>query len=83
MPIIGLYRDDDEEEPRPCERAVLTSGTKCTAVIVLRDENGKRHFLCRSHAAQHLSGNQELLASAIIELALSVGVSMNAWECAG
>jgi hypothetical protein len=39
----------------------LTSGTKCTAAIVLRDENDKRHFLCRSHAAQHLSGNQELL----------------------
>jgi hypothetical protein len=83
MPIIAPYKDDDGAEPRPCERAVLTSGTKCTAAIVLRDENDKRHFLCRSHAAQHLSGNQELLAGAVIELALTMGVSMDAWESAG
>jgi hypothetical protein len=83
MPIIGPYRDDDGEAPRPCERAVLTSGTKCTAAIILRDENGKHHFLCLPHAAQHLSGNQDLLASAVIELALTVGVSRNAWESAG
>jgi hypothetical protein len=83
MPIIAPYRDDDGAEPRPCERAALTSGTKCTAAIVLRDENDKRHLLCRSHAAQHLSGNQELLADAVIELALTMGVSMDAWESAG
>jgi hypothetical protein len=83
MPIIGLYRDDDEEEPRPCERAVFTSGTKCIAAIILRDENDKHHLLCLAHAAQHLSGNQELLARAVIELALTVGVSKNAWEPAG
>jgi hypothetical protein len=83
MPIIAPYRDDDGEEPRTCERAVLTSGAKCTAAIVLRDENGKHHFLCPPHAVQHLSGNQNLLASAVIELALAVGVSRNAWESAG
>jgi hypothetical protein len=83
MPIIASYRDDDGAEPRPCERAVLTSGAKCTAAIILRDENDKHHFLCRAHAAQHLSGNHELLASAVIELALTMGVSMNAWESAG
>ena len=83
MPIIAPYRDDDGGEPRPCERAVLTSGTKCTAAIVLCAENGKHHFLCLPHAAQHLNGNQALLASAVIELALTVGVSMNAWESAG
>jgi hypothetical protein len=83
MPIIAPYRDDDGGEPRPCERAVLTSGTKCIAAIILRDENDKRHFLCLPHAAQHLSGNQELLASAVIELTLAVGVSVNAWESAG
>jgi hypothetical protein len=83
MPIIAPYKDDDGAEPRPCERAVLTSGTKCTATIILRDENDKHHFLCLAHAAQHLSGNQELLASAVIELALTVGVSKNAWESAG
>jgi hypothetical protein len=77
MPIIAPYRDDDKDEPRPCERAVLTSGTKCIAAIILRDENEKRHFLCLAHAAQHLSGNQQLLASAVIELALTVGVSKN------
>jgi len=82
MPIIGPYRDDDGEEPRPCERAALTSGTKCVAAIILRDENGKRHFLCKAHAAQHLSGNRDLLASAVIELALAVGAPMNAWESA-
>ena len=83
MPIIARYRDDDGAEPRLCERAILTSGTKCTAAIVLCAENGKHHFLCLPHAAQHLNGNQDLLASAVIELALTVGVSMNAWESAG
>lgn len=83
MPIIGLYRDDDGEDPRPCERAVLTSGTKCISAIILRDENDKHHFLCLAHAAQHLSGNQELLARAVIEVALKVGVTMNTWESAG
>ncbi len=83
MAIIAPYRDDDGEEARPCERAVLTSGTKCIAAIVLRDENDKHHFLCLAHAAQHLSGNQELLASVVIELALTVGISKNAWEPAG
>jgi hypothetical protein len=80
MPIIAPYRDDDREEPQTCERAVLTSGIKCTAAIILRDENGKHHFLCLAHAAQHLSGNQDLLASAVIELALTMGVSVSAWE---
>ena len=83
MPIIARYRDDDGAEPRLCERAILTSGTKCTAAIVLCDENGKRHSLCLPHAVQHLSGNQDLLACAVIELALTMGVSMNAWESAG
>jgi hypothetical protein len=83
MPIIAPYRDYDGGEPRPCERAILTSGTKCTAAVVLCDENGKRHFLCLPHAVQHLSGNQDLLASAVIELALKMGVSMNAGESAG
>jgi hypothetical protein len=83
MPIIAPYRDDDGGDSRPCERAVLTSGTKCTAAIVLRDENDKHHFLCLAHAARHLSGNQDLLASAVIELALAVGVSKNAWESDG
>jgi hypothetical protein len=80
MPIIAPYRDDDGAEPRPCERAALTSGTKCTAAIILRDENDKHHFLCRSHATQHLSGNKELLASAVIELALMVGVSAREYD---
>jgi hypothetical protein len=83
MPNTAPYRDDDGEEPRPCERAAPTSGTKCTAAIILRDGNGKHHFLCLAHAAQHLSGNRELLASVVIELALTVGVSKNAWESAG
>jgi hypothetical protein len=82
MPIIAPYRDDDGEEPRPCERAALTSGTKCIAAIILRDENGKHRFLCLPHAALHLSGNQALLASAVVELALAVGVTKNAWESA-
>jgi hypothetical protein len=81
MAIIVRYRDDDGSEPRLCERAILTSGTKCTAAIVLCDENGKRHSLCLPHAVQHLSGNQDLLASAVIELAMDA--SMNAWESAG
>jgi len=83
MPIIAPYRDDDGEEPRPCERVVLTSGTKCVAAIILRDENGKHHLLCLAHAAQHLSGSLVLLASAVVELALAAGVPMNAWESAG
>jgi hypothetical protein len=83
MAIVAPYRDDDGEESRPCERAVLISGVKCIAAIVLRDENDKHHFLCLAHAVQHLSSNQELLASAVIELALTVGVSKNAWESAG
>jgi hypothetical protein len=83
MSIIMRYRDDDGAEQRLCERAILTSGTKCTATVVLCDENGKRHSLCLPHAAQHLSGNQDLLARAVIELALTMGVSLNAWESAG
>jgi hypothetical protein len=81
--ISVRYRDDDGAGPRLCERAILTSGTKCTAALVLCDENGKRHYLCLPHAVQHLSGNQDLLAGAVIELALNMGVSMNAWESAG
>jgi len=81
--IITRYRDDDGAEPRLCERAILTSGTKCTATVVLCDENGKRHPLCLPRAVQHLSGDQDLLASAVIELALTIGISMNAWESAG
>jgi hypothetical protein len=53
MPIIAPYGNDDGEQPRPCERAVLTSGTRYLAAIVLRDENDKHHFLCFAHAAQH------------------------------
>ena len=83
MPIITGYRDDDGAEPQLGERSILTSGTKCTAAIVLCAENGKHHFLCLPHAAQHLNGNQDLLASAVIELALTMGVSLNAWESAG
>jgi hypothetical protein len=83
MPTIAPYKDDDGEEARPCERAALTSGTKCIAAIILRDENDKHHFFCLAHAAQHLSANQELLASAVIELALTEGVSKNVWESAG
>jgi hypothetical protein len=52
MPIIAPYRDDDGEELRPCERAVLTSGTKCNAAIILRDENDKPYLLCLAHAVQ-------------------------------
>ena len=80
MPIILPYVFEEEEGPRACERAVLTSGVKCTAEIVLRDKNGKHHFLCKTHAAENLSGNQELLASAVIELALGVGVSLDRHE---
>jgi hypothetical protein len=83
MPIIAPYRDDDGEELRPCERAVSTSGTKCNAAIILRDENDKPQFLCLAHAVQQLGGNQLLLANAVIELALAVGVPMNAWDSAG
>jgi hypothetical protein len=83
MPIIGPYRDDDGEGLRPCERAVLTSGIKCTAAINLCDENGKHHLLCQFHAAEHLSGNHNLLASAVIELALTVGTPMSTWESTG
>jgi hypothetical protein len=78
MPIIAPYKDDDGQALRLCERAVLTSGTKCIAAIILCDENDKHHFLCLAHAAQHLSGNQALLASAVIELALTVGTFKNA-----
>jgi hypothetical protein len=46
MPIIALYRDDDGAEPQLCERAILTSGTKCTATVVLCDANGELHSLC-------------------------------------
>jgi hypothetical protein len=83
MPIIARYRGDDGAEPQLCERAILTSGTKCTATVVLCDENGKRHYLCLPHAVQHLTGNQDLLATAVMELALTMGVSMNRWESAG
>jgi hypothetical protein len=44
MPIIARYIGDDGAEPQLCERAILTSGTKCTATVVLCDENGESPF---------------------------------------
>jgi hypothetical protein len=41
------------------------------------------HFLCLAHAAQHLSGNRDPLASAVIEVALTAGASMAARESPG
>jgi hypothetical protein len=45
--------------------------TKCIPAIILCDENDKHYFLCLAHAAQHLSGKHESLASVDIELACS------------
>jgi hypothetical protein len=70
LQIIEPYNEDGGEEPRLCQHAVFSSGAKCNAEIVLRDEHGDDQFLCRTHAAQELGGNLDLLARAVIELAL-------------
>jgi hypothetical protein len=68
--IIEPYIEDCGEEPRICQRAVFSSRAKCGAEIVLRDEHGEDQFLCRIHAAQVLKTNLDLLATAVIEIAL-------------
>jgi hypothetical protein len=70
LQIIEPYSEEDGEEPRLCQHAVFSSSAKCNAEIVLRDEHGDDRFLCRNHAAQELGGNLDLLARAVIELAL-------------
>ena len=67
MATIEHYR----LEPRTCQGATLAAAaTKCKAEVILTDEYGKQHFLCKHHAAQSLSGNRDLLAKAVVELAL-------------
>jgi hypothetical protein len=68
--IIEPYIDDSGEEPRICRRAVFSSRAKCNAEIVLRDEHGEDQFLCKTHAAQELRANLDLLARAVIDIAL-------------
>jgi hypothetical protein len=68
--IIEPYIDDSGEEPQICRRAVFSSRAKCMAEIVLRDEHGEDQFLCRTHAAQELGANLDLLARAVIDIAL-------------
>jgi len=68
--IIEPYIEDCGEEPRICQRAVSSSRAKCSAEIVLRDEHGEDQFLCRTHAAQELRTNLDLLARAVIEISL-------------
>ncbi len=70
LQIIEPYSADGGEEPRLCQHAVFSSSVKCNAEIVLRDEHGDDQFLCRNHAAQELGGNLDLLARAVMELAL-------------
>jgi hypothetical protein len=67
--IIEPYIDDSGE-PKICRRAVFSSRAKCNAEIVLRDEHGEEQFLCRIHAAQELGANLDLLARAVIDIAL-------------
>jgi hypothetical protein len=38
LQIIEPYNEDGGEEPRLCQHAVFSSGAKCNAEIVLRDE---------------------------------------------
>ena len=83
MPIIAPYKDDDGAEPRPCERVVLTSGAKCIAAITCAMRMASIISYADPMPPKHLSGNQDLLASAVIELALTVAVSTKAWESAG
>jgi hypothetical protein len=68
--IIEPYIEDSGEAPRICQRAVSSSQAKCDAEIVLRDEHGEEQFLCRTHAAQELRANLDLLARAVIDIAL-------------
>ena len=68
--IIEPYIEDCGEEARMCQRAIFSARAKCRAEIVLRDEHGEDHFLCRTHAAQELRTNLNLLARAMIEIAL-------------
>jgi hypothetical protein len=68
--IIEPYIEDCGAEPRICQRAVFSSRAKCNAEIVLRDEHGEDQFLCRPHAAQELRANLDLLARAVIDIAL-------------
>jgi hypothetical protein len=75
MPTIEPYMFDDEQGPRTCARADMKSATKCTAEMILRDEQGTMQFLCKHHANQILSGSRTLLASAVIELALKLNTT--------
>ena len=70
MQIIEPYIDDSGEEPRICRLAVFSSRAKCSAEIVLRDAQGEDQFLCKTHAAQELRANLDLLARAVIDIAL-------------
>jgi hypothetical protein len=68
--IIEPYIEDCGEEPRICQRAVFSPHAKCSAEIVLRDEHREDQYLCRIHAAQELKTNLDLLARAVIQIAL-------------
>lgn len=70
MQIIEPYIEDCGEEARICQHAAFSSRAKCVAEIVLRNEHGDDRFLCRIHAAQELRSNLDLLARAVIEIAL-------------
>jgi hypothetical protein len=72
MHIIEPYTEDGGEELRLCQHAVFSSNVKCSAEVVLRDVHGENAFLCKTHATQELKGNPELLARAVIEIALMV-----------
>jgi hypothetical protein len=70
--IIEVYKTAEGIQPRTCQRADLTPGSmrpKCTAEVIVHG-TGREEFLCRIHAAQALSGNRDLLATAVIELAI-------------
>jgi hypothetical protein len=74
MAVIERYITAQGVQPRTCQRADLTPGShrpKCTAELILRGTSGEE-FLCRAHAVQSLAAKKELLAEAVIDLALGV-----------
>jgi hypothetical protein len=65
--VVEQYLFDSYVGPRDCNGA--PAGQGCKAELILHDDKGD-FFMCRKHAALHLSKNPTLMASALIDLFL-------------
>lgn len=73
MPIIEPYRMDHNAGPRNCQFEIGPGTTPHAAELILHSADARHEkFLCKRHAVITLSHDMERLATAVVEIALSL-----------